>query len=146
MSDQSYLLFNAGGMELAADSSSVHCVHDGLIVQSEDDTCDWFLGLAVADDRLLPITDLGSYLNGSVSLGRIIEVARHLGIAGLRIDEVHGVSKKHPERFESEQNLAKVSRSLKSMAVNDMGKHYQLIDIASLLQSSRFLNVQPEPA
>lgn len=151
MSEQSHILFCAGGLALAADSSAVHCVHDGLIIQKEDDTVDWFLGVAVADERLLPITDLGVYLQGNTSSGRIIEVARHFGIAGLKIDDVHGVSKKLPTPIDSQSMLADVvsplvNSPLKSTAVNDLGKRYQLIDIGSLLQSNRFLNVQQEPA
>jgi len=146
MSGQSYILFSAGGLPLATDSASVHCIHDALSIQPEDDTRDWFLGLAVADERLLSVTDLGVYLNGNASQGRIIEVARRFGIVGLKIDEVHGVSKKQPERLESNQTVVEVSSSLKNQAVNDSGQLYQIIDIASLLQSSRFLNVQNEPA
>ncbi len=152
MIERSYLLFSAGGLALAADSASVHCIHDDLTVQPEDQTVDWFLGLAVANERLLPITDLGVYLNGNASFGRIIEVARHFGIVGLKIDDVQGVSKKHPEPFDSDQTVNgdqtvnDANSSLKSMAVIDLGRHYQIIDIASLLQSSRFLNVQHEPA
>lgn len=146
MSDRSFLLFNAGGLALAADSASVHCIHDDLTVQSEDQTVGWFLGLAVANERLLPITDLGVYLNSNASFGRVIEVARHFGIVGLKIDEVEGVSKKQPEQFDTNQTVNEADSSLKSMAVYDLGRHYQLIDIAGLLQSSRFLNVQNEPA
>ncbi len=146
MSERSYILFNAGDLALAVDSASVHCIHDDLSIQSEGNTIDWFLGLAVADERLLPITDLGRYLNGNPSYGRIFEVARQFGIAGLKIDEVHGVSKKHPERLESNQTVVEDSSSLKSVAVSDLGRQYQLIDIASLLQSSRFINVQHELA
>ncbi len=146
MSEQSYILFNAGGFALAADSASVHCIHDDLTIQPEDNTVDWFLGLSVADDRLLPITDLGIFLKGYASIGRIIEVARHFGVAGLKIDEVHGVSKKQPVQLESDRTAPEVSSPLKSVAVNDLGRHYQLIDITSLLHSSRFLNVQHEPA
>ena len=146
MSERSYILFKAGDLALAADSASVHCIHDDLSIQSEDDTINWFLGFAVADERLLPITDLGSYLNGNPSSGRIFEVARHFGIAGLKIDEVHSVSKKQPVRLDSNQTVLEVCSSLKNVVINDLGRQYQLIDIASLLQSSRFINVQHEPA
>jgi len=146
MSDQSYLLFSAGGVSLAVDSASVHCIHDGLNIQSEDDTVDWFLGLAVADERLLPITDLGVYLNGHASSGRIIEIARRFGNVGLKIDDVLGVSKKDPQRLSSDQTVVEVSSSLKPSAVSDLGQQFRIIDFASLLQSSRFLNVQHEPA
>jgi len=146
MSDQSYILFNAGGIALATDAASVHCIHDGLIIQSEDDTVDWFLGMAVADERLLPVTDLGVFLNGSTATGRIIEVSRRFGIAGLKIDKVHGVSKQRPQRVDAHQTVVEVSSSLKNEAVDDLGKLYQLIDFASLLQSSRFLHIQHEPA
>jgi len=146
MSEQSYILFNAGGLALAADAASVHCIHDGLTIQPEDGTVDWFLGLAVVDERLLSITDLGVYLNGKASSGRIIEVARNFGIVGLKIDEVHGVSKKRPVRPNSERTTIAARSPLKRLAISDLGQHYQILDIASLLQSSRFLYVQHETA
>lgn len=146
MSGHSHILFSAGGLSLAADSASVHCIHDELIIQSEDDTQDWFLGLAVADERLLPITDLGVYLNGNPSVGRIIEVDRGFGIAGLKIDEVRGVSQNRPERVESDHSVSTISSPLTSLTVIDLGQHHRVVDFASLLQSVRFLNVQYEPA
>jgi len=146
MSEQSHILFNAGGLALAADSTSVHCIHDGLTIQPEDGTVDWFLGLAVVDERLLSITDLGIFLNGNASAGRIFEVARRFGIFGLKIDEVHGVSKKRPVRPDSDRMAAAVRSPLKRLAINDLGQHYQIVDIAGLLQSSRFLYVQHETA
>lgn len=148
MSSDSHILFSAGGLPLAANAASVHCIHDDLIIQSEDDTQGWFLGVAVADERLLPITDLGDFLHGSgsASYGRIIEVARNFGIAGLKIDEIHGISPNRPEQFDSNHVVVNTVSPLKSEAINHLGHQYQLVDIASLLQSVRFLNVQHEPA
>jgi len=152
MSGASHILFNAGGLALAADSCSIACIHDGLKVQSEEHTSEWFLGLAVADERLLPVTDLGAYLNGKPSIGRIMELTREFGIAGLRIDDVQGVSQKQPEPQDFAQVENKSASSFKSdssltnMVINDLGQCYRLIDIVHLLQSNRFLNVQHEPA
>ena len=97
MSASNHILFSAGGLDLAVDSVHVHCVHESLVTEQENGTHDWFLGLAVADERLLPVTDLGQYLQGEQSSGRVLEVARELGRAGLKIDEVHGVTQSLPK-------------------------------------------------
>ncbi len=150
MSASSHILFSAGGLALAARSAAVHCIHDGLVVTAEAGTNDWFCGVAVADGRLLPITDLGLYLNGGAATGRVIEVARDLGIAGLRIDEVHGVSRHAPDTLGPDSADTQAHSNdewpVRNLAINDLGKRYRIVDITHLLQSSRFLNIQCEPA
>jgi len=154
MSAFNHILFSAGGLALAARSASIHCLHDGLVASAEPGTSDWFSGVAVAEGRLLPITDLGLYLNGGTSTGRVIEVARDLGIAGLRIDEVHGVSRNRPETIGPETSDAPVCEDsshdgqwpVRNTAINDLGRRYRIVDIAHLVKSSRFLNVKCEPA
>ncbi len=171
MSTSDHILFSAGGIHLAADSASVHCIHESLPTQNESGTNDWFLGLAVASERLLPVTDLGVYLQGGQSIGRVIEVARALGIAGLKIDEVHGVSNKIPEPIiddslnkslddspndrregtggsstANDQQTSRVDPTETSPVLNkailDQGQRYRLLDIEKLMQSARFLNVK----
>lgn len=146
MIEHSHLLFSAGGISLAVDSAAVHCIHDGLATQAEDGTQEWFLGIAVADERLLPITDLGAFLHGKACEGRVVEVARNLGIAGLKIDEVHGVSRNEPDPSSVSAEAKEHDWPLQALAINDLGQCYPILDIAALLQSSRFLNVEHVPA
>ena len=158
MSENDHILFSAGGINLAVDSTSIHCVHDSLIAQSEDGTSDWFLGVAVADERLIPISDLGVYLQGTCAAdrvtddrlisGRVLEVAKELGLAGLKIDAVHGVSRNPlaPVDVDVTDNDVSGDQPLQPMVLTDEGKQYRLIDLASLMQSSRFLNIELESA
>lgn len=121
MTPDEYILFSTDDLLLCAVASSVHGVHDGLITQKEAGTHPWFLGLAVVGGQLLPVTDLGSYYGKRASSGRVIEIAHQFGRVGLQVDEVHGVSK-------------------------EVAGDYQLIDIAQLVQSEKFLNIQCESA
>ena len=146
MTGSSHILFNAGGLLLAADSASVHCIHGDLITQKEASTHPWFLGVAVADERLLPVTDLGAFLGAEPSQGRVIAVARNLGIAGLKVDDVHGVSRIDSEYEDSAQQANERDWPVQARRISDLGQHYQILDIAKLLQSSRFLNVEHMPA
>jgi len=147
MSGASHILVSAGGLSLAIESACVHCIHDGLKTQSEEGTQKWFLGLAVADDRLLPVTDLGAYLNHGSSLGRVLEVTKRLGLAGLKIDEVHGVSNKAPTPLDKEFSVAtQTEPALQALSIEEDGVRYQLLDIVQLMQSSRFLHVALTPA
>jgi len=144
MSESDHILFSAGGLSLACDSSAVHSIHESLNTQNEACTHDWFLGLAVTDERLLPVTDLGAYLDGDASHGRIIEVSRNIGIAGLKIDDVRGVSRQVPSVTDANEagGQAIVDQVIVDQVIVDQGQAYHVIDIAKLLQSTRFLNVQ----
>jgi chemotaxis signal transduction protein len=142
MSRIEHILFNAGGLALALPSSHVHAIHDGLSFQSVSGTVDWFLGMAVADGQLLPVSDLGSFFQQRASTGRIIEIARHFGIAGFRVDTIDGVSRNPGIAGSSVSD----SRFLTDVKVSENNIDYQVVDIASLMQSARFLNIALEPA
>lgn len=172
MSVSNHILCSAGGLDLAFNSEHVHCVHESLVAQDEQGTHDWFLGLAVAEERLLPVTDLGQYLQGEQSTGRVIEVARELGIAGLKIDEVHGMSQSLPKTPGAKSFAKVVARKLAmggvlqneddadelyddvlsddspivNSVIAEQGKQYHLLDLAKLMRSQRFLNVMQTSA
>jgi len=118
MKTDEYILFSAGDLMLCAVASAVHCIHDSLTTQKEAGTHSWFEGIAVVDGRLLPITDLGAYYGRNATSGRVLEVAHNLGIAGLRVDDIMGVSNEYDENV------------------------HQLIDVAQLVQSPKFLDIQ----
>lgn len=118
MNTDEYILFSADDLLLCAAASSVHCIHDNLTAQKESGTQPWFEGLAVVEGRLLPVTDLGSFYGRKAASGRVLEVAHDIGIAGLRVDKVIGVANEFDENS------------------------HQLIDVAQLVQSSKFLDIQ----
>jgi len=142
MSRTEHIVFNAGGYALALPTSHVHSIHEGLSFQSVSGTVDWFLGMAVADGQLLPVSDLGSFLQQHASTGRTIEIARHFGIAGFRVDTIDGVSR----NAATAGGTVSGHRFLTGGQVSDNGIDYQVVDIASLMQSARFLNIALEPA
>lgn len=157
MTNNDHILISAGGIKLAIESSAVHCIHESLTAQAEQGTQDWFLGVAVADERLLPVTDLGAYLHGDNALGRVVEVSRDLGIAGLKIDDVHSVSRTEPQAHKndaSDGNSAdgtpiqnKLDETpLLNLVITEQGQHYHVMDMAKLMQSKRFLNVKKASA
>lgn len=122
MKANDYILFSADDLNFCVAATAVHCIHDGLLTQNEVGTEPWFEGLAVVEGRLLPVTDVGAFYGRKSSTGRVLEVAHSLGVAGLRVDDVHGVSNEYDEDA------------------------YQFIDIAQLLQSAKFLDIQAQTA
>lgn len=118
MKSDEFILLRADNLKLCVAASSVHCIHDALSTQAEAGTQTWFAGLAVVEGRLLPVTDLGAFYNAKPTSGRVLEVAHSLGIAGLRVDEVLGVADSYDENL------------------------HQFIDVAQLVQSAKFLDIQ----
>lgn len=142
MSSLEYILFVAGEIPLATPASSVRCIHDSLQIQSEPGTHEWFLGLAIADSQLLPVSDLGAYLTGKASLGRIIEVSRSIGLAALRVDVVNGVSRAKPIAVAEPADVTLDSTasfdSTGSYVVRDKEQEHRVINLTQLLLSDRF--------
>lgn len=154
MSMKEHILIHVADSPLAIASSSIHCVHDGLLPQREPDTADWFLGVAVADDRLLPVTDLGALLGLRRCTGRVLEVSRRFGIAGLQIDKVVGVSSAPAMPLQSENDTQQAawttsniaSEVLDNFVVDDFDAAHRVLDVASLVQSAQFKQIQLAPA
>ncbi len=143
MSTAEYLLFVAGGLRLATSVAGVAAVHDQLEVKAVGGTVDWFLGIAVSDGALLPVTDLGGLLNDKPSGGEYLQVEKSIGIAALRVDQVLGIK---PTRV-----LNEIERSAYSSAASEWlsqhpvefgGAEYSVIDIAALMQSERFSSIE----
>ena len=140
-----YLLFEAGGLKLAAFSDLVKAVHERLNVQPVAGTCSWFRGLAVAHGKLLPVTDLGEFAVRRLSTGRTLELNPTVGIVGLQVDRILGLS--HAQV--SEVPLTGIERVLQletrlgltERAVVQEDRVYRLLDIAALVQSSGFITI-----
>jgi len=143
-----HILFIAGEQPLAASAASIHCIHEGLRIQAEPGTKKWFSGIAVADGRLIPVTDLGSLLSNKPSIGRIIEVSRSIGIAGFRIDSIVGVSRNEQQviNTETKDNTDFLSGCSGGFAISDNRVDYTVIDFAELVHSALFTDIALTPA
>jgi len=112
---RSHLLFLAGEHALAAPAGVVQAVHDSLDIQQVAGTKSWFKGLAVANGKLLPVTDLCEFLGQRSASGHTIELSEAVGIAGLKVDDVFGLS--------------------------DAGREYRVIDIEAMLVRPEFIDI-----
>jgi len=140
-----YLLFDAGGLNLAASAEFVKTVHEQLNIQPVAGTCSWFRGLAVAHGKLLPVTDIGAFAGRRSSTGRTLELDPSASIAGLQVDSVFGLS---------EQSVEDVPLTDIEITANDVGnltitsgaivsdsRVHRVLDIGLLVQSSEFQTI-----
>lgn len=130
---------------MAAPAELIRTVHEQLRVQPVAGTRSWFRGLAVAHGKLLPVTDLGAFSGLRSSSGHTLELAESVGMSGLQVDTVFGLSSTAPGDvplgkkeipFASDDNLALTTR-----AIVQQDRVHRLLDIAALLQSPVFLNI-----
>ena len=160
MSAARHVLFEAGGLALAVPADAVQAIHDDLPVQRVEGTRGWFLGLAVADGRLLPVTDLGAWLGVRASGGRTLQLHADVGIAGFRVDVVYGLSDADAgvpaAASEASERRRETGRRadgggptprggadgvLTPMTIVEDGRQHRVVDLAGLLQSPEFLDI-----
>lgn len=153
MSAPRHVLFEAGGLALAVPADAVQAIHDELPLQRVEGTRPWFLGLAVADGRLLPVTDLGAWLGRRASGGRTLQLHVDLGIAGFRVDVVYGLSDADTD-VSAERDAGAVAGKgggtvsregpdgvLTPLTIDEDGRQHRIVDLAGLLQSPEFLDI-----
>lgn len=143
--EQRHVLFEVGGRAFAVPADTVQRIHDELALQRVDGTRSWFLGLAVADGRLLPITDLGAWFGLRAASGRILQVHPDVGIAGLRVDVVHGLSDAEVVS-DAADNAEVLVEPLTVQSIHQDGREHRVIDVAGLLRSEAFLDIAAESA
>jgi len=136
----SHVLFRAGGLPLAAPANAVQAIHDELTIQPIEGTQPWFLGLAVARGRLLPVSDLGAFFNQTPSAGHTLQVNPTIGIAGLRVDNVLGITEDSPVR-QPIASRAPGNAAMSAWKISRDATDHRVVDIAMLLQLPRFLNI-----
>jgi len=149
-----HVLFEAGGLALAVPADAVQAIHDELPLQRVEGTRPWFLGLAVADGRLLPVTDLGTWLGLRAAGGRTLQLHADVGIAGLRVDTVYGLSDADADiatdddiggdflpRHTSEEPSERRGAALTSLTIVEDGRQHRIVDLAGLLQDPGFLDI-----
>lgn len=140
-----HLLFEASGLFLAARADLISTVHENLRVQPVAGTRHWFRGLAVAQGKLLPISDLGTFCGLRCCDGHTLELSESAGMCGLQVDRVIGLSSRQVVDvplddaelpFSSDDNLA-----LGTRAIIQQERVHRVLDVAALLQSPVFLNI-----
>ena len=91
------------------------------------------------------MTDLGAFSGRRSSTGHTLELTESVGMAGLQVDNVFGLSttplsevalNREEASFSSDGNLA-----LTSQAVVQEDRVHRLLDIAALMQSPVFLDI-----
>ncbi len=141
-----FILFRAGGLAFAVASSAIRSIYDDINIQAVGDTHHWFLGLAVADGELLPVSDFGAYLALKKCTGRILGINPDVGVGALKVDEVIGVDK----QAQRDEHATLPSELLEHKALfnfalsSESGTHW-VLDVPRLLQSEQFINIG-EPA
>lgn len=140
-----YVLFTAAGLKLAIQASQVKAVHEQLNVQEVAGTTKWFLGLGVANGRLLPVTDLGAFAGREPCSGRILEIDPTVAIAALKVDEVPGFSDAQPVDVTSDDKYLDSAREhlvLSGKYLKDKDDEHYLLDVDALVQSPAFINIK----
>lgn len=142
-----HILFTAAGLNLAVPASSIKAIHESLRVQPVVGTLDWFLGLSVANGRLLPVTDLGSFLGCCSSKGRTLELESDVAVVALKVDDVSGVSEVHAQNTDADStDAAAMTKYIKltGQTVSDKGGLHQVLDLPALVQSFAFVNIKEQ--
>lgn len=141
-----HLLFDAADMRLAAPADLVRSVHDVLSVKPVASTKSWFLGLAVAGGKLLPVTDIGALAGRRACNGRTLELEPSVGMAALRVDRVFGFSDVAPGDLcvaENEmESAAGTNLTLTEQAIVDNRRVFRILDVTALVQSPVFINIR----
>ena len=139
---RSYLLFEVANLHLASVAAQVDRVHDALVVEPVDGTLAWFSGLAVADGKLLPVTDLGAILGAPVADGYTLQLHRDIGVAGIRVQNVIGIFKRSTTLGSPDRALPELlSASVDERVIAFRGRLHHLLDFHALLQSPRLLTI-----
>ncbi len=137
---KSHLLFKAGEHALAAPAGVVQAVHDSLDVQAVAGTKSWFKGLAVANGKLLPVTDLCEFLGQRSASGHTIELSESVGIAGLMVDDVIGLSDAVADRCDADDS-APANMVMTPWVISDAGRKYRVIDVDAMLVRPEFIDI-----
>lgn len=154
-----HLFFVIAGHRYALSHEYVKAVHSQLSLSPVVGTCHWFLGLATFQGRLIPVTNLGSFCGLAPSEGSTVELDPSIALAALKVDGVflsssepqtrvaekteHGASRKLPALPDNSGGTSSVLREfVTGELVSDKGQTYHVLDVSSLVQSDRFINIK----
>jgi|GEM_PF-838365 len=142
-----YVMFRVGGHSLAMASNHVQTIHDELSIQAVGDTKSWFLGIAVADGALVPVTDLGRYLQLAQASGRTLGISPDVAVGALRVDEVLGVDDTAAKKMDAALPPAlQDNAGLFSYALDASTGEHWVLDTPRLMQSPRFIDIAASAA
>lgn len=140
-----HILFDICGLKLAADASAISTIHDYLPIQAVAGTVSWFLGLAVVNGRLIPVTDLGAFSGQHPSTGRTLQLRASIATVALKVDDVIGLHSTRPVRAPQvvRERMPSVAQRLmlSGQTVQSHDVDYEVIDMEALVESSFFKNV-----
>jgi chemotaxis signal transduction protein len=148
MTATAFVLCKCATFKFAIYADSVKKIHDNLSVQPIADTQLWFLGLAVVNGKLLPVSDLSRLLSNSSAAGKTLEVDPGSGRIGLKVDEVldvvHGVTENYEPRNRDASLPEDVGLTLHGVEHED--DIYRILDLSVLAASNRFLDIGVQSA
>jgi len=119
----------------------VQAVHDSLDVQQVAGTKQWFKGLAVAEGKLLPVTDLGEFLGQRSATGHTIELSESVGIAGFTVDEVFGLSDAVAERQDVVES-SPANMVVTPWIIRDSERVHRVLDVAAMMARPAFTDIK----
>lgn len=140
-----HILFEAAGLNLAVAATFVSAVHETLSVQRVAGTCHWFLGLAVVNGKLLPVTDFGAFAGRRCCTGHTLELAPAASAVGLKIDALKGTSdgktaEKGDVRRDDESFASQILLTGEVFVID--GAIHHVLDVAALVESPAFVNIR----
>ncbi len=153
-----YLATEIAGLRLAVPAENVAAVHRRPDIVPVAATTGWFLGMAVVQGQLLPISDLGLWLGLRRGSGTVLELAPSLGRAALQVDEVMAVVVQQPAapaagcgaddaEGAAERQRARALERLHALGLVDGstithgGDRYFCLDLAALVVSPQFVDI-----
>ena len=103
----------------------------------------------MADGRLLPVTDLAAWLGRRAAGGRTLQLHPDVGIAGLRVDTVYGLSEAGADLSAHEPagepdgvpGTSDEEAVLSALTIVEEARQHRIVDLGALLQSPRFLDI-----
>jgi len=140
-STPAHLLFKVASNFWAVDVTSVHKVHEQLSVQTAPGTHSWFLGLASVDGQLLPVTDLGAWLERIPADGPVLHLSANLGSCGLRVEEIIG-TKMIPITPSALSTAHTLMPGALPQVIKVDGTEFRVVQMSLLVQSPAFVAIR----
>lgn len=167
-----HLFVSVADGRYALQQQHVKAVHKELPTQVVAGTQPWFLGIAVCEGRLIPVSDLGSFCAMRPSTGSTIELNPSIALAALRVDSVswasgsaHAPKDSNVPSLHHRQNVSEQQTSALANATNPnktpnrdsniglfefvtgeivsvQGESHHVLDVHSLVHSDRFINIK----
>lgn len=136
-----FILFRMANTYWASDVESVQRVHPQLSVHKVPGTQAWFLGVAQVDGELLSVSDLGYWLNKTTCQGPVLQMDKHLGAVGLRVDEVISAQTLKPSDVSLSASDVLMPGAL-AQTVTHNNTQFRVVAFHMLVQSPAFIAIR----